>query len=139
MYLDPSDEGIHRLIERNLTGPVVMLNLLRFRPSADYAADPHLAARIQHFAQASMRAIEEGRYLVRSANTGISGIVDPYGRIVSASPIFERTVVSGEVRFLSEQTVYGQTGDAFAWSCVLATLLAVALMWGRSPATRGSR
>ena len=43
MYLDPSDEGIHRLIERNLTGPVVMLNLLRFRPSADYSADPHLA------------------------------------------------------------------------------------------------
>ena len=38
----------------------------------------------QHFEQASMRAIEEGRYLVRSANTGISGIVDPYGRVARA-------------------------------------------------------
>ena len=34
------------------------------------------SAPSQHFEQASMRAIEEGRYLVRSANTGISGIVD---------------------------------------------------------------
>ena len=97
------------------------------------------SAPYQHFEQAALRAVEQGRYLIRAANTGISGIVDPYGRVVAASPIFERTIVSGEVRFLSEQTVYGQTGDAFAWSCVLATLLAVALMWGRSPATRGSR
>ena len=42
------------------------------------------SAPYQHFAQASMRAIEEGRYLVRSANTGISGIVDPYGRVLAA-------------------------------------------------------
>ncbi|HEY3044829.1 MAG TPA: apolipoprotein N-acyltransferase, partial [Vicinamibacterales bacterium] len=40
------------------------------------------SAPYQHFAQASMRAIEVGRYLVRSANTGISGIVDPYGRVL---------------------------------------------------------
>ena len=42
------------------------------------------SAPYQHFEQASMRAIEEGRYLVRSANTGISGIVDPYGRVLAA-------------------------------------------------------
>jgi hypothetical protein len=34
----------------------------------------------QHFEQASVRAVEQGRYLVRAANTGISGVVDPYGR-----------------------------------------------------------
>jgi apolipoprotein N-acyltransferase len=38
------------------------------------------SAAYQHFEMAMMRAIEQGRYLVRSANTGISGIVDPYGR-----------------------------------------------------------
>jgi hypothetical protein len=43
MYLDPSGEGVHRLIERGLHGPVVMMNLLRFRTVADYSADPHLA------------------------------------------------------------------------------------------------
>ena len=44
------------------------------------------SAPYQHFEQASMRAIENGRYLVRAANTGISGIVDPYGRVIVAEP-----------------------------------------------------
>ena len=44
----------------------------------------------QHFAQAAMRAIEQGRYLVRSANTGISGIVDPYGRVLVQRPVRAR-------------------------------------------------
>ena len=39
------------------------------------------SAAYQHWDQASMRAIEEGRYLARAANTGISGFVDPYGRV----------------------------------------------------------
>ena len=51
----------------------------------------------QHFAQASMRAIENGRYLVRAANTGISGVVDPYGRVVVQSRLFEPAVVTGTV------------------------------------------
>ena len=50
----------------------------------------HSSAPYQHFLQASMRAIEQGRYLARAANTGISGIVDPYGRVVQQSEIFER-------------------------------------------------
>ena len=58
------------------------------------------SAPYQHFAQASMRAIENGRYLVRAANTGISGIVDPYGRVLAASRIFEPAVIVGEARFL---------------------------------------
>ena len=60
----------------------------------------HSSAPYQHFVQASMRAIEQGRYLARAANTGISGIVDPYGRVVQQSEIFERTVMVGDVRML---------------------------------------
>ena len=48
------------------------------------------SAPYQHFALASMRAIEQGRYLARAANTGISGVVDPYGRVVQQSAIFEQ-------------------------------------------------
>jgi apolipoprotein N-acyltransferase len=76
----------------------------------------------QHFAQAAMRAIENGRYLVRAANTGISGIVDPYGRVVVASRLFEPAVVVGEVRLLRARTIYTQTGDVFAYASVAVTL-----------------
>ena len=62
------------------------------------------SAPYQHFAQASMRAIENGRYLVRSANTGISGIVDPYGRVLAQTDIFQQAVVVGEARFVRERT-----------------------------------
>jgi apolipoprotein N-acyltransferase len=84
-----------------------------------YSSAPH-----QHFWMATLRAVEQGRYLVRSANTGISGIVDPYGRVVVKTPIFEQTVATGDVRYLDGRTLYSRTGDAFAWACVLVTLLA---------------
>jgi apolipoprotein N-acyltransferase len=81
------------------------------------------SAPYQHFAQASMRAIENGRYLVRAANTGISGIVDPYGRVVARSGIFEPAVVIGRARLLTERTIYTRIGDAFAYACLLGTAL----------------
>lgn len=90
------------------------------------------SAPYQHFEQAALRAVEQGRYLIRAANTGISGIVDPYGRVVAASPIFERTVVTGDVRFLNGRTIYGRTGDAFALACALLTLLALVATWRRA-------
>ena len=86
------------------------------------------SAPYQHFEQASMRAIENGRYLVRSANTGISGIVDPYGRVIARSGIFQPAVVVGEARFLKTSTFYARHGDILAYASVLVTaaLLAVA-------------
>ena len=69
------------------------------------------SAPYQHFEMASMRAIEQGRYLARAANTGISGIVDPYGRVVARSGIFEQVGLVGEVRFLTSRTIYSRIGD----------------------------
>jgi apolipoprotein N-acyltransferase len=88
----------------------------------------------QHFQQASMRAIENGRYLVRAANTGISGIVDPYGRIVSQSELFKPAVIVAEARLLTNRTLYGRVGDALAYACTLVTL--VLLIDGRRRRTR---
>ncbi len=86
----------------------------------------HSSAPHQHFELATMRAIEQGRYLARAANTGISGIVDPYGRVLARSALFETTVVTGEVRFLRSLTVYARIGDLAAQAAVLITLLAIA-------------
>jgi apolipoprotein N-acyltransferase len=87
------------------------------------------SAPYQHFLQASMRAIEQGRYLARAANTGISGIVDPYGRVITQSRIFERATLVGDVRMIDGRTVYGTIGDACAYACALATLAALALAY----------
>jgi apolipoprotein N-acyltransferase len=81
------------------------------------------SAAYQHFEQAAMRAIESGRYLARSANTGISGIVDPYGRVLAKTPMFETEVVIGEVRLLSTLTLYTRIGDVFAHASIAMTLL----------------
>jgi apolipoprotein N-acyltransferase len=79
------------------------------------------SAPYQHFEQAAMRAIEDGRYLVRSANTGISGIVDPYGRVIERSAIFQQAVLVGEARWLKTSTFYARHGDVLAYASVLAT------------------
>jgi apolipoprotein N-acyltransferase len=86
----------------------------------------HSSAPYQHFLQATMRSIEQGRYLARAANTGISGFVDPYGRVMQQSQIFERTVMVGDVRMLDNRTIYGRNGDLCAYFC--AALTAAALL-----------
>jgi apolipoprotein N-acyltransferase len=85
------------------------------------------SAPFQHFDQAAMRAIEEGRYLVRSANTGVSGIVDPYGHVLQRSEIFKPAVLTGEVRLLTASTIYARIGDVFAYTSALLTIVLLVL------------
>ena len=82
------------------------------------------SAAFQHFEMAAMRAIEQGRYLVRAANTGISGIVDPYGRVLVRTNLFETVAVVGEARFVQARTVYARIGDLIAYLSIALTLLA---------------
>jgi len=81
------------------------------------------SAPYQHFELASLRAIEQGRYLARAANTGISGIVDPYGRVVQRSPIFEEIGLVGEARVLTGRTIYAQIGDVVAYAAIALTVV----------------
>jgi apolipoprotein N-acyltransferase len=83
------------------------------------------SAAYQHWEQASMRAIEEGRYLARAANTGVSGFVDPYGRVLQKSGLFSQAMLIGELRFLKHRTIYSRTGDAIAWLSLAITVAAV--------------
>jgi apolipoprotein N-acyltransferase len=85
------------------------------------------SAPYQHFEQASMRAIENGRYLVRAANTGISGIVDPYGRVLQRTDIFQPAVSIGDARFLTTTTFFTRHGELVAYLAVALTLVSVML------------
>lgn len=83
------------------------------------------SAPYQHFALASMRAIEQGRYLARAANTGISGVVDPYGRVVRQSAIFEQVGLVEDVRVLTSRTIYSAIGDIVVYISMVLTAVAL--------------
>jgi apolipoprotein N-acyltransferase len=89
------------------------------------------SAAYQHWDQASMRAIEEGRYLARAANTGISGFVDPYGRVLQKSNMFQSAVMVDDLRFITARTIYSRIGDAVGWLSIALT--AAALLGTRRP------
>jgi apolipoprotein N-acyltransferase len=80
----------------------------------------------QHFAQARLRAVEEGLPLVRAANTGISAVVDPYGRLVASLPLSVEGVLDANLPVAASRTVYSQTG-IFPLTATLAICL-MALM-----------
>jgi apolipoprotein N-acyltransferase len=87
-------------------------------------------APYQHLAMAAMRAVENGMYLVRAANTGITAVVAPSGEIREASRLFTRDAVVAPIRLRAGETPYARHGDILAWACVLglgAYLLALAL------------
>ncbi len=86
----------------------------------DWFGDTPAAA--QHAAMAVMRAVENGMSLVRCANSGISGVVDPFGRIKVKTPLFKRLELVALVDApLPGKTVYRRVGDAFLWLCVVVT------------------
>ncbi len=92
------------------------------------------SAAYQHWDQAALRAIEQGRFLARAANTGISGFVDPYGRVLDRTPLFEPALVVQDLRFLTDRTVYSRIGDLVAWlslAVTIAALLATRRLRGR--------
>jgi apolipoprotein N-acyltransferase len=73
------------------------------------------SAAYQHFEQGALRAVEQGRYVVRAANTGISGAVDPYGRVLARTDLFVPTAIAVDVRLIDTRTVYSHIGDVVVW------------------------
>ncbi len=65
----------------------------------------------QHFLQARVRAVEEGLPLVRSADSGISAIVDAHGRVIASLGLNEMGVVDGGLPVALSPTPYGRFGD----------------------------
>jgi apolipoprotein N-acyltransferase len=90
---------------------------------------------------AAFRAVENRRYLVRAANTGITAVVDPWGRVLEATRLFDRTVLVREVPFVAETTFYTRHGDVFARACAAIALALVAATYraASAGAVRGER
>jgi len=80
----------------------------------------------QHFQQARVLAIEQGLPLVRAANTGISAVVDPFGRIVKALPLGVEGIVDSALPQAIAPTLHARGGDYIAYGFVIgAVLLAI--------------
>lgn len=81
----------------------------------------------QHFSMTVFRAVENRRALVRSANTGISGFIDPAGRVLASTPLLQEAAVVHSVPLMRIKTVYTRIGDLFAQLCLAAAILIVLL------------
>lgn len=112
-------------------------------------ADPHLIASLAndawfgdsqepwiHLAVARLRAAEHKRFLVHATNSGVSAVVDPFGRVIARSGLLTRENLRATVRLRDAQTIYARLGDWPGW-LALAVLLATAI---RNPrAARAAR
>ena len=81
------------------------------------------AAPYQHFSIAVLRAVENRRYLLRAATTGISGVIDPYGRILSRSELMSRTYLTGNITPRYKLTFYSKHGDILPFCSLTLTVI----------------
>lgn len=77
----------------------------------------------QHLHQARIRAIEEGLPVVRAANTGISAVIDPLGRVLSYLPLGTEGVLDSRLPQPIGETIYARAGDGPTGLLVLGGLL----------------
>jgi len=74
----------------------------------------------QHLAMAAFRCVENHCWMVRSANTGISAIIDPLGKIRASTKIFTKTLLVEEVKLMPGVTPYARWGDIFLYAVLAA-------------------
>jgi len=89
----------------------------------------HSTARYQHFQIARMRALEAGRYMIRAANNGVSGVIGPHGEVVALAPEFQTYVLHSSVTPLTGLSPYAVVGN---WLIVIVETAALAFgLWVR--------
>jgi apolipoprotein N-acyltransferase len=79
----------------------------------------------QHFSMTVFRAVENRRALARAANTGISGFIDPAGRILTSTPLLQEAAVTQTLPLIRKKTFYTRFGDLFALACLAGTLFGI--------------
>lgn len=81
------------------------------------------SAPYQHLSMIVFRAVENRLYVIRAANTGISAIIGPTGKIISKTGLFEETSLTGTTQFIDHKTFYSKYGDLFAYFCLVLLIL----------------
>jgi apolipoprotein N-acyltransferase len=85
------------------------------------------AASAQHLQMSEMRAVEDGRWVVDAAVSGISAFIDPSGRVVASAGLFLPQILRATIRASGAITPYVRLGDWFPWLC-LAFVVGVVLV-----------
>jgi apolipoprotein N-acyltransferase len=93
------------------------------------------AAPWEHFALTQMRAVEHRRYLVRGTNSGVSGVIDPVGRVVVHSGTFRQEALSAGIHWMHGHTLYETLAD---WPWRVASLLIVVAAFRKRPVKSSS-
>ena len=78
-----------------------------------------------HHAQSQLRAIETGRFVVRSANTGVSSIINDRGEVLETLAPLKTGYVLEEVTLSERVTVYSVIGNVFAYACIILCAAAI--------------
>ncbi|MEQ1863441.1 MAG: apolipoprotein N-acyltransferase [Micropepsaceae bacterium] len=74
----------------------------------------------QHLGIAKIRAAEEGLAVVRAANTGVSAVIDPYGRVTTSLELGVAGIVDSPLPKPLKSTIYAQAGDIIFWLMLIA-------------------
>ncbi|EGH00012.1 Apolipoprotein N-acyltransferase / Copper homeostasis protein CutE [gamma proteobacterium IMCC2047] len=82
------------------------------------------AGPLQHLQMARMRAIENGKYLMRGTNTGVTAIIDDQGQLIAQARPFVKGSLTGEVWRTSGQTPYSRLGS---WPVLLLCTVLIAV------------
>lgn len=94
------------------------------------------SGHMQHFAASVFRAAENGVWLVRVGNSGLSAVIDPYGRVTATMPILEKGGFYGDIDFdINRNTVYTSAGGYIQGALVVAAfafMLAAAILFVKS-------
>lgn len=93
------------------------------------------AGPYQHFSQVRLRAVEQGLPIARAANSGISALVDPYGRVVESLPLDRQGVIDAVLPAPLAPTLYARLGDLFP--ALLMAVTFAAAWYGRRLPTNG--
>jgi len=76
----------------------------------------------QHLNMARMRAIENRRWILRDTNSGVTAVIDPYGRVRQSIARHQAGALNARYGFRDDVTFYTAHGDLFAWACAILTI-----------------